>query len=128
MAVKLSSSAYDHAKSLIASGRIVADERDGWSEHQPSAEAEDSFIAAHGWREFARWHLGVDDDHGVETKARYEFPYGNLQDVHRCAVLAAESRAAEYGHRDIELAAAHLHGMIEGRRSEHDAPHVGSAR
>jgi hypothetical protein len=28
-------------------------------------------------------------------------------------VLAAESRAGQYKHYDIENAAAHLHGMIE---------------
>jgi hypothetical protein len=28
-------------------------------------------------------------------------------------VLAAESRAGQYKYRDIELAAAHLHGMLE---------------
>jgi hypothetical protein len=33
--------------------------------------------------------------------------------VHRCGLLAAESRAGQYGYQDIESAAAHLHGMIE---------------
>ena len=38
MAVKLSRSSYDHAKQLIDDGKAVRDERDDWSEHQPSAE------------------------------------------------------------------------------------------
>jgi hypothetical protein len=33
--------------------------------------------------------------------------------VHRCAVLAAESRAGQRKYADIESAAAHLHGMLE---------------
>ena len=44
---------------------------------------------------------------------RYKFPYGDFNNVHRCAVLAAEARAGRYKHADIELAAAHLHGMLE---------------
>ena len=43
--------------------------------------------------------------------------YGNFQAVHRCAVLAAESRAGQYRHADIEQAAAHLHGMLEALRA-----------
>src|SRR4030081_3907605 len=45
------------------------------------------------------------------------FPFGDFSDVHRCGVLAAESRAGQYRHYDIENAAAHLHGMLEGRKA-----------
>ena len=55
----------------------------------------------------------VDDDKDATTKGHYKFPYGDFNDVHRCAVLSAESRAGQYDHHDIELAAAHLHGMID---------------
>lgn len=41
--------------------------------------------------------------------------YG-FKKVHRCAVLAAESRAGQYKYSDIENAAAHLHGMLEALR------------
>jgi len=37
--------------------------------------------------------------------------------VHRCGVLAAESRAGQYKYDDIEHAAAHLHGMIDAATS-----------
>ncbi|MEA2494618.1 MAG: hypothetical protein QOJ29_2529, partial [Thermoleophilaceae bacterium] len=47
------------------------------------------------------------------TKRRYKYPYGDFEDVHRCAVLAAESRAGQYDHGDVKSAAAHLHGMLE---------------
>jgi hypothetical protein len=33
--------------------------------------------------------------------------------VHRCGLLAAESRAGQRNYTDIELAVAHLHGMID---------------
>jgi hypothetical protein len=113
MAVKLRQSSYDHAKALIEEGRTVLDERDDWSEHQPSADEENAFIEKHSWNEFANWHLAIDDEAREETKEHYKFPYGDFHDVHRCAVLSAESRAGQYHYDDVEAAAAHLHGMLE---------------
>jgi hypothetical protein len=117
MTVKLNRRAYDHAKRLITEGKAVLDERDDWSEHRPSAARENEFLAQHGWREYGRWYLGIDDARAEQTKGRYSFPYGDFEKVHRCGVLAAESRAAQYDHDDIETAVAHLHGMLEQIRS-----------
>ena len=39
MAVKLNQTAFDYAKELIVAGKFIFDERDAWSEHQPSAAA-----------------------------------------------------------------------------------------
>jgi hypothetical protein len=97
----------------VEEGRCVFDERDAWSEHQPTTGQENEFIQKHGYREFGKWHLGIDETEPEETKARYKFPYGDFKDVHRCGVLSAESRAGQYKHLDIENAAAHLHGMID---------------
>jgi hypothetical protein len=113
MAVKLNDRGYAHARKLVGERKVVLDERDDWSEHQPSAGEENRFIEEHGWDGFARWHLGIDDENDEETKARYKFPYGDFENVHRCGVLAAESRAGQYGHTEIELAAAHLHGALD---------------
>jgi hypothetical protein len=113
MAVELHRSGYEHAESLINTGRVVIDDRDAWSEHQPSADDENRFIEEHGWSEYGKWHLGVDDEAAPETKGHYKFPYGDFEKVHRCAILAAESRAGQYKHEDIEGAVAHLHGMLE---------------
>jgi hypothetical protein len=112
--VKLNRTAYEHVQELVRTGHAVRDDRDDWSEHQPSAAEENEFIAEHGWSAYGRWHLGVDEEMDRDTKGHYKFPYGDFQDVHRCAVLAAESRAGQRGYDDIELAAAHLHGMLEG--------------
>jgi hypothetical protein len=113
MAVTLSRTAYTHAQRVIKERKVVIDDRDDWSEHQPSAEEENRFIQDHGFPEYGKWHLGVDQDKAENTKARYKFPYGDFKNVHRCAVLTAEARAGQYKYRDIELAAAHLHGMLE---------------
>jgi len=113
MTVKLHRAGFDHAKELIEAGRFVLDERDDWSEHQPSTVAENRFIEEQGWTAYGRWHLGVDAEKDRETKGRYKFPYGDFERVHRCGVLSAESRAGQYKHIDIEQGAAHLHGMLE---------------
>jgi hypothetical protein len=119
MAVTLNSRAFDHAKKLIEEGRFVLDERDAWSEHRPSAEQENAFLRLHGFAEYGKWYLGINDEKPEETKGHYEFPYGDFKNVHRCGVLSAESRAGQYKHYDIETAAAHLHGMLDSRK---DAP------
>ena len=73
-------------------------------------------VAEHGLSEYAKWYLGIDTEQDEDNKGRYRFPYGDFKDVHRCGVLSAESRAAQYKHDDIESAAAHLHGMLDAAR------------
>jgi len=113
MATNLNSRAFEYAKSLIEEGRYVIDEMDMWSDHQPSTQEENRFIEEHGFEEYAKWHLGIDDEEPEDRKARYKFPYGDFEVVHRCGVLAAEVRAGQYKYFDIETAAAHLHGMLD---------------
>jgi hypothetical protein len=119
MKLKLNRIAFEHAKELIDEGRFVFDERDAWSEHQPSAEDENEFIREHGFDEYGKWYLGINEEKDEDTKGRYEFPYGDFEDVHRCGVLSAETRAGQYKHFDIENAAAHLHGMIDAKKEVH---------
>jgi hypothetical protein len=116
VAIKLNDRSYEHAQRLIKDGKFVLDERDDWSEHRPSTRRENEFIEQHGLDEYQNWYLGEDEEEAEGTKARYKFPYGDFENVHRCGVLAAESRAGQYKHFDIETAAAHLHGMLDGLR------------
>jgi len=113
MATKVNASGYRHAQQLIEDGLYVLDDRDAWSEHRPSARQENAFIELRGIGGYRRWFLGIDDDEPEDRKARYKFPYGDFEKIHRCGVLSAESRAAQYKHVDIETAAAHLHGMLD---------------
>ena len=117
MAVTLNRRAHEHAKELIDEGRFVFDERDAWSEHQPSAQEENEFIRLHGFAEYGKWYLGINDEKPEDTKGHYEFPSGNFKKVHRCGLLSAESRAGQYKHYDIESAAHHLHGLMDGRKA-----------
>ena len=113
MTVKLNKPAFEQAKKLIEQGKCVRDEKDQWSEHQPSTDEENAYMQAHGIKEYGKWYLGVDTDEDEENKGRYKFPYSDFHHVHRCGVLSAESRAGQYKYADIEQAAAHLHGMLE---------------
>ena len=118
MAVILNKRAFEHAKRLVEKGSYVFDEKDTWSEHQPSAQEENEYIEENGFGEFGKWYLGVDTDEKEDTKGRYKFPYSDFAKVHRCGVLAAENRAGQYKYNDIEQAAAHLHGMIDAARKD----------
>ena len=113
MAVVLNKQAYQHAQRLIDAGRVVLDDRDAWSEHQPSTQQENKFIEEHGLKEYQKWYLGVDEEEDEANKGRYKFPYGDFEQAHRCGILSAESRAGQYKYDDIETAVAHLHGMLD---------------
>jgi hypothetical protein len=113
MAVKLNQTGLRHARSLVRDGKVVRDERDAWSEDAPSAEDENDFIEKHGWGEYSKWHLGVDDDMDRDTKGHYSFPYGDFAEVHRCAVISAESRAGQFDHDDIRDEAKKLLELID---------------
>ena len=115
LAVKLNNRAFEHAKQMVEKGRFVSDDKDMWSEHQPSSEVENKYIEKNGMKDYGKWYLGVDTDENEDTKGRYKFPYSDFSRVHRCGVLSAESRAGQYKHFDIEKGAAHLHSMIDGK-------------
>jgi hypothetical protein len=107
MAVKLNEKAFRHAKQLIRDGKVVRDERDDWSEAAPSADDENSFIEKHGYAEYSKWHLGVDD---------YSFPYGDFTKVRRGGVISLESRAAQNDHDDISRATKTLLDQIDTKK------------
>jgi hypothetical protein len=117
MSVKLHGTAYEYAQKLIRNRRCVLDQRSDWTDHKPPRSGEKKFIEEHGLAEFGKWHLGEDDEEAEGSKRRYKFPYGDFKSVHRCAILAAESRAGQYKYTDIELAAAHLLRMLDALTS-----------
>ncbi len=114
--VKLNENAFAFAKELITQGRAVVDKKDSWRDHHPMAEAENEFIRVHGFAEYGKWHLGIDETHADGTKARYKFPFGDFKNIHRCALLAVRSRALQYGYSDIENAAIQLTEIISSKK------------
>ncbi|MBK4346904.1 hypothetical protein [Lacisediminihabitans changchengi] len=113
MAEKLNDAALQHARSLVRDGKVVRDKHAGWAAKAPTAAEENAFIEKHGWAEYEKWHLGVDETASEQTKGRFSFPYGDFSRVDRGAVIAIESRAAEYDHDDIATAAKNLLELID---------------
>lgn len=95
-----------HARQLIDARQYVLDS--DWGERQPSAEDQNAYLDAHGWDDYAAWHLGLTQGATDETKARYGFVYGDLRCVHRSALIACVYRASEWRHKSVELAAHDL--------------------
>ena len=102
----LNDAAVAHVRSLIDARQYVLDS--DWGESQPDAEAQNAYLERHSWAEYAAWHLGLTEDANDETKARYAFVAGDFRRVHRTALIACVYRAAEWRHKDVELAAHDL--------------------
>src|SRR4026209_2872494 len=107
--------AVTHARKLIAARQYVLDS--DWGEVQPSADEQNSYLDSHSWKEYAQWHLGLTEGATDETKARYAFVYGDLHRVHRSGLIACQYRAAEWRHKDVELAAHKLRRLLEKVRA-----------
>jgi hypothetical protein len=101
------------ARELIEARQFVL--RSEWNQAQPRAADENSFLESHSWDEYAEWHLALTDGAADETKARYAFVYGDFRRVHRMGLIACHYRAAEWGHKEIELAAHELLQVLDGR-------------
>ena len=94
------------ARQLIDGRQYVL--RSEWGEVQPNAAAENAFLESHSWEEYGEWHLGLTDGPADDTKARYAFVYGDFRRIHRSGLIACHYRAAEWRHKEIELAAHEL--------------------
>ncbi len=94
------------ARELIEARQYVLDSE--WGEVQPNAKAENHYLDGHSWEEYSGWHLGLTEGANEETKARYAFVYGDFRRIHRMGLIACHYRAAEWRHKEIELAAHDL--------------------
>jgi len=99
------------ARELIRSRQYVLDS--DWGETQPKADAENTFLRNHSWDEYGEWHLGLTEGAPDETKSRYAFVYGDFRRVHRTGLIACHYRAAEWRHKEIELAAHELLQLLD---------------
>ena len=94
------------ARELIGARQYVLDS--DWGERQPSAAEENAYLESHSWDEYAAWHLGLTEGAKDETKARHGFVYGDFRRLHRSGLIACLYRAAEWRHKEVELAAHDL--------------------
>ena len=95
-----------HVRKLIKGRQYVLDSE--WGDVQPTADDENAYLEKHSWSEYAGWHLGLTDGPQDDTKARYAFVVGDFRRVHRSGLIACHYRAAEWRHKEIELAAHKL--------------------
>jgi hypothetical protein len=107
----LNDSAVEHARRLIEARQYVLES--DWGEVQPRADDENAFLESHSWEDYADWHLGLTDGATDETKARHAFVYGDFRRVHRMGLIACHYRAAEWRHKDIEVAAHELLQLLD---------------
>ncbi|MDN5789986.1 MAG: hypothetical protein L0H25_03855 [Micrococcales bacterium] len=102
----LNPAAVARAQDLIDKRQYVLDS--DWGEVQPDAAAQNAYLEQHSWDDYAAWHLGLTKGASDGTKARHAFVYGDFRRVHRAGLIACVYRAAEWRHKDIELAAHDL--------------------
>ena len=102
-----------HARQLIDARQYVLNS--DWGEVQPKADAENRFLRSHSWDEYAVWHLGLTDGAADGTKARYAFVFDDFRRIHRSGIIACHFRAAEWRHKEIELAAHRLLQYLDAK-------------
>jgi hypothetical protein len=98
--------AVENARRLIDRRQYVLGS--DWGAAQPRTEDENAYLKRHSWDDYAAWHLGLTEGRTDETKARYAFVFGDFRRIHRTAIIACHFRAAEWRHKDVELAAHEL--------------------
>jgi hypothetical protein len=94
------------ARKLIEARQYVLES--DWGDVQPRPEQENEFLESHSWEDYGEWHLGLTEGPADDTKARYAFVYGDFRRLHRSGLIACHYRAAEWRHKEIELAAHDL--------------------
>ena len=111
MKYSVNDAAVARARRLIDGRQYVLDS--DWGDVQPGADRENEFLKRHSWEEYGEWHLGLTDGASEETKARHAFVYGDFRRIHRTGLIACHYRAAEWRHKEIELAAHDLLQLLD---------------
>jgi hypothetical protein len=109
----LNERAFEHARRLIEKRQYILNS--DWGERQPRADDENRYLERHDWDEYGAWHLGLTDGARNETKARFAFVYGDFRRIHRTGIIAVHFRAAEWRHKEVELAAHELLQLLDQR-------------
>jgi hypothetical protein len=115
MSLKVNEVAVKNAKKLIEEGKISTESH--WMEAKPSADEENQFVDKHGWNEYGKWFLAIDQDKKKDEKQHFEFPFGDFRKIYKEGVLAVKKRAAQYKHPDVEKVADELLQLIEKNKT-----------
>ena len=103
----------EHAIQLIDARQYVLDSQ--WGDVQPKAEQENAYLDKHSWEEYAGWFLGLTEGATEGTKGRCAFVFGDFRRIHRSGIIACHYRAAEWRHKEIELAAHDLLQRLDAK-------------
>ncbi len=109
----------EYARELIRAGHFVVDKGD-WQEVNPGTEQSDAFIEEAGVEAYAKWHLAYKPELDANDKTAYAFPYGDYENVHRSALMAAEERARQYQYEEIRLVAVELLELLDQEAKQND--------
>jgi hypothetical protein len=101
----------ERCRELIERRQYVLDS--DWGDVQPNAAAQNAYLENHSWADYSGWHLGLTVGASDETKARFAFGYGDFRRVHRTGLIACVYRAAEWRHKEVELAAHDLLQLLD---------------
>lgn len=115
MPVKLSSTAYTNARSLINAGKV--DKSAPWSF---SADDGNKILGEDDWSNYSKWHLGIDQDAESKTKDRFKYPFGKNGKVYRSGLTAIRQRAGQQKQDDIFDAAERLIKLIDRKDDRFD--------
>ena len=99
------------AEQLIDARQYVLNSE--WGNVQPKAADENAYLEKHSWEDYGSWHLALTEGANQETKARYAFVFGDFRRLHRMGLIACHYRAAEWHHKEIELAAHELLQLLD---------------
>lgn len=99
------------ARELIEARQYVVTSE--WGEAQPSAPEQNAYLQKHSWDDYSGWHLALTKGATDQTKGRYAFAYGDFRRLHRMGLVACLYRAAEWRHKDVELAAHDLLQVLD---------------
>ena len=81
----------------------------------PRPTQENAYLEKHSWEEYAGWFLGLTEGANDGTKARCAFVFGDFRRIHRSGIIACHYRAAEWRHKEIELAAHDLLQRLDAK-------------
>lgn len=103
---ELNTAAVEHARRLIQEGHVS--DTSPWS--PPAPELGDALIKRAGIEVYGIWFLGIHPDRDPQTKEYYGFPISHdFTNIDVAGLRAAEARAAEWSHGEVEKAAQDLY-------------------
>ena len=66
--------------------------------------------------EYGEWFLGKNDEFDPKVKEHYEYPYGDLREVQRCALVHSHAQAKQKSDKEIMHAIEGLINFIDEKK------------